>query len=96
MMEIQSIGKLWRALPRSRRAWQFGHFQEVFRVDKSLLSTKAERALGLWLEAPARTRPAGTYDSSPAIYRRVRDHMDLRPGGTPEYRCAINPKDIPK
>jgi hypothetical protein len=44
--------------------------------------------------ATARTRPGGTYDSSPAIYRRVRDNIGLRPGGTPEYRRAINPKDI--
>ena len=75
---------------------EFGHFQDFFRVSKSLLSRsrKAERNLGSWPKAPARTRPGGTYDSSPAIYRRVRDHMDLRPGGTPEYRRAINPKDI--
>jgi hypothetical protein len=35
-------------------------------------------------------RPGGTYDSSPAIYRRVRYYTGLRPGGTPEYRrsCA--------
>jgi hypothetical protein len=38
--------------------------------------------------------PGGTYESSPAIYRRVRDHMGPRPGGTPEYRCAINSKVI--
>ena len=39
-------------------------------------------------------RPGGTDESSPAIYRRVRDHMGPRPGGTPEYRRAINSKDI--
>jgi hypothetical protein len=44
--------------------------------------------------AARRARPGGTYDSSPAIYRRVWDHMEPRPGGTPEHRCAINPKDI--
>ena len=31
-------------------------------------------------------RPGGTYDSSPAIYRRVRSYTGLRLGGTPEYR----------
>jgi hypothetical protein len=31
-------------------------------------------------------RPGGTYDSSPAIYRRVRSYTGLRPGGTSEYR----------
>jgi hypothetical protein len=40
-----------------------------------------------------KARPGGTDESSPAIYRRVRDHMGPRPGGTPEYRCAINSKD---
>jgi hypothetical protein len=31
--------------------------------------------------------PGGTYDSSPAIYRRVvRKHMNPPPGGTPGYR----------
>jgi hypothetical protein len=39
-------------------------------------------------------RPEGTDKSNPAIYRRVRNHMGLRPGGMPEYRCAINSKDI--
>jgi hypothetical protein len=34
-------------------------------------------------------RPGGTYDSSPAIYRRVRYYAGLRPGGTPEYRPLI-------
>jgi hypothetical protein len=57
------------------RAPQFGHFQDFFRVNKSLLSAKAERDLGSWPKAPTRTRPGGTYDSSSAIYRRVRDHM---------------------
>jgi hypothetical protein len=31
-------------------------------------------------------RPGGTYESSPAIYRRVRYYTGLRPGGTTEYR----------
>jgi len=32
-------------------------------------------------------RPGGTYDSSPAIYRRVRYYTGLRPGGgTSDYR----------
>jgi hypothetical protein len=48
---------------------QFGHLQDFFRVNKSLLSTKAERDLGSWPKVLARTRP----------------------GGTPEYRRAINP-----
>jgi hypothetical protein len=48
----------------------------------------------LLLKSPARTRPGGTYDSSPAIYRRVRDHLGLRPGGTPEDHRAINPKGL--
>jgi hypothetical protein len=30
---------------------QFGHFQDFFRVNKSLLSTKAERDLGSWPKA---------------------------------------------
>jgi hypothetical protein len=33
-------------------------------------SPKLERDLGSWPEAPARTRPGGTHDCSPAIYRR--------------------------
>jgi hypothetical protein len=31
-------------------------------------------------------RPGGTYDISPAIYRRVLYYTGLRPGGTPENR----------
>jgi hypothetical protein len=31
-------------------------------------------------------RPGGIYESSPAIYRRVRYYTGLRPGGTTEYR----------
>jgi hypothetical protein len=31
-------------------------------------------------------RPGGTRDSSPAIYRRVGVHRDLRPGGTLEVQ----------
>jgi hypothetical protein len=38
-----------------RLIMEFGHFQDFVRINKSLLSTKAERDLGLW----PRTRPGG-------------------------------------
>jgi hypothetical protein len=40
-------------------------------------------------------RPGGTYDSSPAIYRRVRYYTGLRPGGTPEYRRCVGAEGPP-
>jgi hypothetical protein len=48
-----------------QRSLQFGHFQDFFRVSKSLLSKKAERDLGSW-QAPARMRAGGTHGSRPA------------------------------
>jgi hypothetical protein len=50
---------------------------------KSLGLTRMARRQGLFGMV---LRPGGTYDSSPAIYRRVRSYTGLRPGGTPEYR----------
>jgi hypothetical protein len=36
------------ATPSQKMGQHFGHFQDFFRVDKSLPSTKAERDLGSW------------------------------------------------
>ena len=35
-------------LEMSKLQLKFGHFQDFVRINKSLLSTKAERDLGLW------------------------------------------------
>jgi hypothetical protein len=34
----------------SRLTVEFGYFQDFIRINKSLISTKAERDLGLWLK----------------------------------------------
>ena len=39
-----------------------------------------------------KARPGGTDESSPAIYRRVRDHMGPRPGGRPNTVARSIPK----
>lgn len=36
-------------------------------------------------------RPEGTYESSPAIYRRVLIQYSARPAGTPEQDSVIHP-----
>jgi len=86
-----------RFLPRTEMRRVAGSLKiiKLLQGHKSLVSTKAERDL----------RPGGTPESSPAIYRRVRDHVgpaSRRDARIPprdqfqRYRSSKDPHDHPK
>ena len=70
------------------RALQFGHFQDFFRVNKSLFSAKAERDLGSW------PRPERVPEGHMTVARRFIAGSGSTsgpcPGGTPEYRRSCS------
>jgi len=72
---------------RQRSPWDLTRALAAYRA-----SLCPAGAAGLWPKAPTRTRPGRTYDSSPAIHRRVRDHMGPASRRDARIPPAINPK----